>query len=517
MNILFHSHGAVRWIAKHSLWVAALVLLVSLSASVFVSSKLSSSHTQSLSERIIDRVDLMLSTAVQSNQIVRTWIPSLLSVPCGPVSARLREFVATRVFIRSITVWEQGAYRCSSVFGGISGRVEGPLPRSGHAVQLLASNQLTPDSGVMLIQTATSPTQGVISAISARHLAHVMDMANNARVWLEVGAWRLVLQDGNLAVEPVSAARSCELRRADSHALVTLVMANGCEMSWAAMLLASRVWMVSGPITLLVLMGLLYIRFSRTGIRCRALLDALNHGHLVPHYQPIFTLADGHVCGAEVLMRWHDATLGRVSPEVFVPLLEAMGRTHMLTAHALRRAAHDVCQWECQLPAEFYVSVNISPRELLDSRLVSAVRRFRRTVPHCGLALEITEREPLEASAMLRANVMLLKALGARLLLDDFGTGYAGLSYLTLLRIDCVKIDKSFVQHLGGGDGTSQHILAVIIQLCKSLSMTVIAEGIETLAQRTYLVEQGITFGQGYVIAPALSAAEFGRILTLPK
>lgn len=517
VNVLFHSHGTVRWLARHSVWAAALVLAVSLSASMLVSSKLASSRTQLATERIIARIDLMVDSAVQANQVVRTWLPSLQRVPCGPVSARLREFVASRPYIRSLTVWERGSYRCSSVFGGISGRVDSPLPHHGHAARLLEGNQLTPNSGVLLISTATGPAQGVIGAISANYLEHALEAAPGTDAWLEVGGQRLTLLAGQVVVQPVSAARTCERRRPDRHALVTLVVADACAPAWIARLLTADVWKVSVPLTLLVLGALLYIRRAEVGRQCRAVLDALRAGQLTPHYQPIFSLADGNIRGAEVLVRWRHPTRGAISPEVFVPLLEAMGKTPLLTAYVLRRAAEDLLQGHWRLPEDFYLSVNISPRELLDRRLVNAVRQFKRAAPHCGLALEITERESLAASPALRAHVMLLSAMGVRLLLDDFGTGYAGLGYLTLLRIDCVKIDKSFVEQLEGHNETAQRILAVIVDLCASLSMTVIAEGIETSEQRAYLRRQGVTHGQGYVMAPALSASEIARFLAMPE
>lgn len=513
VNILLSSRVVPQWLTGHPRSAVMLASVIVVVVSVWISETLAANRTQLAVARITERLGTMVDMAVQSNEAVSTWLPSLRTVPCSMVAARLREGVATRPYLRSLTVWEKGQYRCSSVYGDIEGRVEGDLPRRGHAARLLTANQLTPDSGVLLILTATSPSQGVISGISANHLAEALHQPGVSDAWLAVDDARLRTQGGRAVITAPQPARTCEQRYTDRHRLVTLVVADGCETSMLTRWWDSGVALGSIGIVALLLGGLWRRLTVRQGRLHRELIVALRQGDIAPHYQPIFTLEDRCIVGAEVLVRWTHPTRGPISPDIFVPLLEVRGETLALTRYVLGRAAQDLLRAPWPLPADFYLSVNISPHELLDRGLIDAVRAFRRALPACGLALEITEREPLTWSPRLRAHVMLLSCLGARLLLDDFGTGYAGLSYLTMLRIDCVKIDKSFVQLADEPDRTHRRILEVIVDLCRSLSMSVIAEGVETACQRAYLREHGIKYGQGYWMAPPLNAAEFGRLL----
>jgi EAL domain-containing protein (putative c-di-GMP-specific phosphodiesterase class I) len=171
----------------------------------------------------------------------------------------------------------------------------------------------------------------------------------------------------------------------------------------------------------------------------------------------------------------------------------------------LGQAAADLAQWVRQAP--LYVSVNVSARQFRDPGFVDGVRRV---LAESGLApsalmLELTESVLLRRDERIHSDLMELKAIGVKLAIDDFGTGYSSLSYLRELPIDVLKIDKSFVDGIGLSDQRLA-LVEAIIRIARTLDLEVIAEGIETEAQRDLLVSMGCQFGQGYLLAMPVEA-----------
>lgn len=243
---------------------------------------------------------------------------------------------------------------------------------------------------------------------------------------------------------------------------------------------------------------------------------AMHEHQLAIVYQPLVCLNDGRIRGCEALLRWRHPQLGSVSPAEFIPIAEETGIVLELSEWILRAACAQYTEWRRRFRelAPESISVNISRAHLTPGdfeRTVGAVLRCHDIEPE-RLRLEITEtammRDPEAALQTLQA----LHSLGVRLDLDDFGTGYSSLSAIHLLPIDGIKIDRSFVQRLDTGRGVPALIEAVV-HLARSLNMEVIAEGIETPAERERVRQIGCHMGQGYLFAPPLQAAEFAQHL----
>lgn len=230
---------------------------------------------------------------------------------------------------------------------------------------------------------------------------------------------------------------------------------------------------------------------------------ALNADEIRAHFQPIATLPAGQIEGFEVLARW-TCDGEPVSPVEFIPVAEESGLVVQLGEAMLDQACGAVARWRKTLPgaAHVYVSVNLSPRQLLDSDVVDTVEHVldRWQLPGDALWLEITEGVMLEDTIETHAALSALCALGVRLSVDDFGTGFSSLSYLRKYPLSKVKIDKSFVQDLDGR-GADQSLVVAVIGMAATLGMSTIAEGVERAAQADRLFEYGCTAAQGYYFA----------------
>jgi len=228
-------------------------------------------------------------------------------------------------------------------------------------------------------------------------------------------------------------------------------------------------------------------------------------------YQPIVALRSDELAGVEALVRWPHPRWGMLNPGQFIPLAEETGHIVPLGSWVLHQAVTDIRRQQQRLPRQppLYVSVNVSARQFADPRFLADVRKV---VSASGLApsalvLELAESVLLHRDGRIRADLMELKSIGIRLAIDDCGTGYSSLGNLQDLPIDILKIDRMFV----AGMAVSEQRLAIvkiILKIAKTLGLTVIAEGIETEAQRDLLISMGCEYGQGHLLERPVEAAD---------
>ncbi|WP_152225942.1 bifunctional diguanylate cyclase/phosphodiesterase [Pseudomonas sp. SCB32] len=234
---------------------------------------------------------------------------------------------------------------------------------------------------------------------------------------------------------------------------------------------------------------------------------ARNELHLV--YQPQVDYRDHRVVGVEALLRWQHPTQGWVAPDLFIPLAEQNGSIFSIGEWVLDQSCRQLREWHDQGFDDLRLAVNLSTVQLRHNalpRVVSNLLQMHRLPPR-SLELEITETGLMEDISTAAQHLLSLRRAGALIAIDDFGTGYSSLSYLKSLPLDKIKIDKSFVQDLLLDDDDAT-IVRAIIQLGKSLGMQVIAEGVETVEQETYIIAQGCHEGQGYLYSKPLPARE---------
>lgn len=225
-------------------------------------------------------------------------------------------------------------------------------------------------------------------------------------------------------------------------------------------------------------------------------------------YQPIVCIKTGTLAGWEALLRWTHPVLGPVSPEEFIPLLEASGMIHRIGRRVLLVAAEDARRMSAALGrSDLFMSVNVSPFQLNEpSILIGAVRRAGSRFPR--LKLELTESGVAEDPARAGAVLSQLKRVGVQLSLDDFGTGMSSLAHLQKFAFDNLKIDKAFVR------SDQDAFVRGILLLAGSLELVTIAEGIETEEDRDRLDKLGARYGQGYYWGGAVPAKSWTSDVT---
>ena len=241
---------------------------------------------------------------------------------------------------------------------------------------------------------------------------------------------------------------------------------------------------------------------------------ALERDEFLLHYQPKVDLVTGEITGVEALIRWQHPDLGLVPPSQFVPIAEDCGLILPIGRWVLREACQQAHKWEAAgLPFK-RISVNVSASEFRGKRFFEGVATI---LTETGfdprrLDLELTEGVLMSNAKSTGAILQALKSMGVHLAVDDFGTGYSSLSYLRQFPIDVLKIDQSFVRQITA-DPDDSTIVSAIIDMGKNLKQRVIAEGIETQEQLSFLQAHQCAEGQGYFFSEPLAAAELAQLL----
>jgi len=237
--------------------------------------------------------------------------------------------------------------------------------------------------------------------------------------------------------------------------------------------------------------------------------EGIDNNEFIPFYQPLVNCR-GQTIGAEALVRWNHPQKGLVSPGVFIPAAEESGLITKIGEAILEKAIEDCRVFQMKGEDDFFISVNLSPKQLRDPRLVSKVRNVltKYELKPEYLHLEITESQLIEKLDETIGILHTFRKLGVLFSMDDFGTGYSSLSYLKRLPVNTVKIDKTFID---GIPGNSQDVTLIqaIVTVCRGLGLNLIAEGVEKEEQFHFLQEQEFNGIQGYLFSRPLAKNDF--------
>jgi diguanylate cyclase (GGDEF)-like protein len=241
------------------------------------------------------------------------------------------------------------------------------------------------------------------------------------------------------------------------------------------------------------------------------LQQAIDNHQLFLKYQPIVCLKTGKITCLEALVRWQHKSLGTISPNKFIPISEETGQIIALGQWVLSEACYQLADWQKSFKKKdvsLTMSINLSRIQVYHPELIPQIDCLLETLNLSGknLKLEITESALMENTTSVTKVLEKLKERDIKLCLDDFGTGYSSLSYLRYLPVDTVKIDRSFIAP--EINNTNYDIIKAIINLAHSLNLDVIAEGIETDAQKQILKGLGCEYGQGYLFAYPLDSSD---------
>ena len=261
-----------------------------------------------------------------------------------------------------------------------------------------------------------------------------------------------------------------------------------------------------------------YDEVMGTAVTARTMLEAdlrraFDRDEFEVHYQPLFHTKECRIVAVEALVRWRHPERGLLMPDAFIPLCESTGMILLLGRLVFERAVQQQVVW-ARLGHPLKVHVNLSPRQFLETDLVP---QMKQAIESAGcdprhIGIEITESILLGASAGSESALRAIAALNISIALDDFGTGYSNLAYLQRFPIDTLKIDKTFIQ------GADEKPLAdLIVALCRTLRMEVVAEGVETQAQLDWVIGRGIEHYQGFISARPMPPADIEALLRLAR
>jgi len=241
------------------------------------------------------------------------------------------------------------------------------------------------------------------------------------------------------------------------------------------------------------------------------LRQAVGQRELTPYYQPRISLATGTITSAEALLRWPHRRRGMVPPNIFIPVAEQSDLIIALGGYVLETACRDAMHWPAAPDGQpISVSVNVSARQFERAALLGQVARALDLsgLPPERLELELTESLLVDSSVETLLVLSAIRDLGVGLALDDFGTGYASLSMLKRLPLTVMKLDRSLVRDLPH-DHEDAAICRAVVQTGHALGLMIVAEGVETEAQRSFLSGEGCDEGQGWLFCPAVPQDQF--------
>jgi diguanylate cyclase (GGDEF)-like protein/PAS domain S-box-containing protein len=260
---------------------------------------------------------------------------------------------------------------------------------------------------------------------------------------------------------------------------------------------------------------------DRVGARSPGWLDLdteLHHiterGEVEIHYQPLVSLDDRRIVGAEALVRWNHPDHGILMPAQFIKVAEDNGTILPIGRMVLEQACRQAKTWHEESGVALQIGVNLSARQFQQAALVDDVERVVRAtaIDPSQLCLEITESLAMDDVDLTSSILTNLHSLGVRVAIDDFGTGHSSLGYLARFPIDVVKIDQSFVRDIDG-DPVKSAIVSAAVALSRAIGSMTVVEGVETQAQFEELKSLGCDAAQGYYFARPVSAAAFGKML----
>jgi sensor c-di-GMP phosphodiesterase-like protein len=270
---------------------------------------------------------------------------------------------------------------------------------------------------------------------------------------------------------------------------------------------------VTGGIALVILLFAMLLARRQTADAALEMAKAIEDDEFVPYYQPLVDLQNGKLLGAEVLVRWRRDDGNVIEPNSFILMLESSGLVLDFTRKLMHRVRKELGEAVGRRP-NMTIAFNVAPRHFDDALILHDVGTIfdGSKIRLSQIVLELTERHEVTNLVGMRRTIAALQRVGCKVAIDDVGTGHSGLAYILKLGVDIIKIDKVFVESIGS-EGHSKAIIETLIDLAKNMRMDIIAEGVETFDQVTYLRERGIGAAQGYVFAPPLPASTFLQLL----
>lgn len=417
---------------------------------------------------------------------------------------------ALQPHLRTILILRQGKVWCSSLPGNRVLLTQIPAMSAPHL--LLVPAKETTNAQPVLIFQAHYDDSRILVTISDRHVRDALDAP------LKEGSYSLLVGESVMSLTgDVGALNSLARQdgRVDSTAYPFSIIYPQPPLFDLHRMLTRGAGILIFLLLIACITAYILDRFLNKSLAPEdTLRRAIAHGEIVPFYQPVVNGREGTLRGVEVLARWKHPRAGYISPASFIPIAEKSGLIIPLTQSLMAQVAENMNAITSKLPEGFHVGINFSASHITSPTFVEECLKFRNSFHRkdLNLVIEVTEREPLHVDEALVQRLNILHENGFVIALDDFGTGYSGLSYLHDLHIDYIKVDQSFVARVNA-DPDSTRILDCVLDLARKLSLSIVAEGVETKEQLDYLNQNNITFLQGYYFYKPVAFIEFVKIL----
>ncbi|WP_380177711.1 EAL domain-containing protein [Kalamiella sp. sgz302252] len=490
---------------------AALVLVLTLAVRFIIEKNHIEQLSRTFASEAIQRFDRLFSPLdVAANNTL-----GLVGLPCEQVRFPLVEKLASLQTVRSIILVDRDNMYCSSIFGSSNIGFSASYPElavNNQRMLLSTDEHLLKGSPVLLLWTPQDAANrgGVLQIINIEMMSNYLlepDLPWVERVIFNVA--NRSLEYGNPLIEKALPAddevsyQDTSLRYPFS---VTLFGPAPARLALATL---------PAQLPLALLLSLLsgYIVWLATANRMSLAWQisyGINAREFMVYCQPLINARSGECEGIELLLRWHNARQGWVSPDLFIPLAER----HNLIAPLTRYVLKEVVSQLPLLPdrANFHIAINVASSHFHERQIVLDLKQYWWPAnPGPQLIVELTERDALPE--VDRRVVAQLRQNGVRLAIDDFGTGHSSLSYLKTLSPDVLKIDKVFTAAIGT-DAINATVTDMVISLAQRLNISLVAEGVETEEQAVYLREKGVDVLQGYLFARPMPLESFPQWLS---
>jgi sensor c-di-GMP phosphodiesterase-like protein len=500
--------------------VGVIAIAVPIAASIYIAWKLSFDQQMGVASSLAQEI---LRRAEQSTQQTLTILKGLAAAPvlepCSDESIRrMGRLDLGSDQVQAVGYVKNDTLLCSS-YGRHNTPVGAPAYSTPYGTQIRPSIEFPVLPGVKFL-LVTDIKSGYSTAIHhGRALDVFLDDPGISVGVFSTNSNKLILSRGKLkdewlgllgsagSAQRVEGDRLLALQKSDKFALVAAAAIPAASVNEGL----RRTALVLIPLGLAAAAALAFavFYFAKQQLALPAVLKvALKRNEFFLVYQPIVELRGGRCVGAEALIRWRRPDGQLVRPDIFIPVAEETGLIHEVTKRVMDLIARDTVHLLKQRPG-LHIGINLSSLDLqLDDTpgLVHALIQKMGVQPH-NILVEATERGFMKADKA-RQIMGDIRSLKLKIAIDDFGTGYSSLSYLETFPLDYLKIDKSFVDTMGGQTATSQ-VAIHIIEMAKSLKLEMIAEGVETAEQAKFLQERGVQYAQGYFFGKPMPLAEF--------